>query len=180
MFSYFMSFYQKCLYDHISSRLHQSFKKPGLDAFSRQWNADYCDGRLALLDKKRRESELRHKLQLSTSFLPCSLCLFLKFASRAHLQTLLHPSNSRKDELTFCGWKPKVYKPGVELSSVISFQCTVIVARMSHKKWRETKQQMIWWPDLALLGCCLVSLQFQCDILATITVHRAVLSFHAM
>ena len=22
-----------------------------------------------------------------------------------------------------------------------------------HKKWRETKQQLIWWPDLALLGC---------------------------
>ena len=41
---------------------------------------------------------------------------------------------------------------------------------MSHRKWGETKQQMIWWPDLALLGCCLVSLHFQCDILATVTV----------
>ena len=47
---------------------------------------------------------------------------------------------------------------------------TVLVARMSHRKWRETRQQLIWWPDLALLGCCLVSLHFQCDILATITV----------
>ena len=37
-------------------------------------------------------------------------------------------------------------------------------------KWRETKQQLIWWPDLALLGYCLVSLHFQCDILATVTV----------
>ena len=41
---------------------------------------------------------------------------------------------------------------------------------MSHRKWRETKQQLIRWPDLALLGCCLVSPHFQCDILATITV----------
>ena len=27
---------------------------------------------------------------------------------------------------------------------------------MSHRKWSETKQQFIWWPDLAPLGCCLV------------------------
>ena len=33
---------------------------------------------------------------------------------------------------------------------------TVIGAKMSHRKWRETKQQLIWWPDLALLGCSLV------------------------
>ena len=38
---------------------------------------------------------------------------------------------------------------------------TVIVARMSHRKWRVTKQQLILWPDLTLLGCCLVSLHFQ-------------------
>ena len=25
---------------------------------------------------------------------------------------------------------------------------------MSHRKWRETKQQLISWPNLALLGCC--------------------------
>ena len=31
---------------------------------------------------------------------------------------------------------------------------------MSHRKWRETKQQLICWPELALLGCCLVSLHF--------------------
>ena len=42
---------------------------------------------------------------------------------------------------------------------------------MSHRKWRETKQQLIWWPDLALLGCWLVSLHFICEILATFTVH---------
>ena len=41
---------------------------------------------------------------------------------------------------------------------------------MSHRKWRETKQKLIWWPDQALLGCSLVSLHFQCDILAPITV----------
>ena len=48
---------------------------------------------------------------------------------------------------------------------------TVIGAMMSHRKWREIKQQLIWWPDLALLGWCLVSLHCQCDILAPITVH---------
>ena len=46
-------------------------------------------------------------------------------------------------------------------------ESTVIGARMSHRKWRETKEQLIWWPDLALLGCCLVSLHF----LAPITVY---------
>ena len=30
---------------------------------------------------------------------------------------------------------------------------------------------LIWWPELALLGCCLVSLQFQCDIVSTRPVH---------
>ena len=39
--------------------------------------------------------------------------------------------------------------------------------RMSHRKWRVTKKQLIWWPaDLALLCCCLVSLQFLCDTLS--------------
>ena len=38
---------------------------------------------------------------------------------------------------------------------------------MSHRKWRETKQQLIWLHDLALLGCCLVSPLFLCDILFT-------------
>ena len=38
--------------------------------------------------------------------------------------------------------------------------------RMSHRKWRETKQQLSWLPDLALLGCCLLSLHFLCDILS--------------
>ena len=48
---------------------------------------------------------------------------------------------------------------------------TVIGAMMSHRKWRETKQQLILWPDLTPLGCSLVSIHFQCDILATITVY---------
>ena len=47
---------------------------------------------------------------------------------------------------------------------------TVFGTRMSDRKWRETKQQPMWWPDLALVGCRLVSLHFQCDILAPITV----------
>ena len=34
------------------------------------------------------------------------------------------------------------------------------VDRMSHRKWRETKQQLFSLPDLALPGCCLVFLHF--------------------
>ena len=41
------------------------------------------------------------------------------------------------------------------------------VDRISHRKWRETKQQLILLPDLALLGRCFVSLLFLCDILST-------------
>ena len=37
---------------------------------------------------------------------------------------------------------------------------------MSHWKWRESNQQLTWWPDLALLGRCLVSLYFLCDTLS--------------
>ena len=37
---------------------------------------------------------------------------------------------------------------------------------MSHRKWRESKQQLIWFPALALLGCCLVSLHFLWNILS--------------
>ena len=32
---------------------------------------------------------------------------------------------------------------------------------MWHRTWRETKQQLILLPDLALLGYCLVSLHFR-------------------
>ena len=45
---------------------------------------------------------------------------------------------------------------------------TVPKRRMSHRKWRETKQQLTWLLDLALLGCCLVSLHFH-DILRLAT-----------
>ena len=48
--------------------------------------------------------------------------------------------------------------------------CTGIGARMSYRKWRENEQQLIRWPELVLLGCCLVSLYFRCDILAPIPV----------
>ena len=42
--------------------------------------------------------------------------------------------------------------------------CTAWPNGMSHRKWRETKQQLMWLPDLALLGYCLASLPFLCDI----------------
>ena len=41
------------------------------------------------------------------------------------------------------------------------------VSGQPHRKWRETKQQLIWLPDLALLGCSLLSLHFLCGILTT-------------
>ena len=58
------------------------------------------------------------------------------------------------------------------LSTLLEFHViTVTVARMSHWKWRETKQP----PGRARSGhqisCCFVSLHFLCDILATIMVY---------
>ena len=47
---------------------------------------------------------------------------------------------------------------------------TGIGARMSCRKWRENKQQLIRWPELVLLGLCLVSLHFRRNILAPIPV----------
>ena len=47
---------------------------------------------------------------------------------------------------------------------------TVIVTRMSHWKWRETKQQPSRARSGHQISCCLVSLHFLCDILATSTV----------
>ena len=44
---------------------------------------------------------------------------------------------------------------------------TVPVCRMSHRKWRETKQQQSRARSGHQLSCCLVSLGFLCDILRT-------------
>ena len=59
----------------------------------------------------------------------------------------------------------------------VTHPCTVLVCRMSHRKWRETKQE----PSRARLGhqisSCLVSLHFLCDILATGTVQSCVKTF---
>ena len=49
-------------------------------------------------------------------------------------------------------------------------RCTVIVARMSHWKWRESKQQPSRARSGHQISCCLVSLHLLCDILSTITV----------
>ena len=48
--------------------------------------------------------------------------------------------------------------------------CAVLVLRMAHRKWRETKQQPSLLPGLAVLGCCLVSIHFLLAILSTSTV----------
>ena len=47
---------------------------------------------------------------------------------------------------------------------------TKIVARISHWKWRETKQQPSRARSGHQISCCLVSYNFLCDILAMITV----------
>ena len=48
---------------------------------------------------------------------------------------------------------------------ISNMQCTVIGRRLSHMKWRETKQQLGWRSDMAALGCCLVSVYFLFNIL---------------
>ena len=47
----------------------------------------------------------------------------------------------------------------------------MIIARILHWKWRETKQQTSRARSGHQISCCLVSLHFLCDILTTITVH---------
>ena len=42
--------------------------------------------------------------------------------------------------------------------------CTEWMELMSHSKWRETKQQPSMLPGPDVLGCCLVSFSFLCDI----------------
>ena len=44
---------------------------------------------------------------------------------------------------------------------------------MSHRKWRETKQQPSRDSSGHQISCCLVSLHFLCDILATFTVQNS-------
>ena len=51
--------------------------------------------------------------------------------------------------------------------SFLSQVCTGWLDRMSHRKWRETKQQLIWWPEVDGLGWCLGSLYFLCDIMSS-------------
>ena len=51
---------------------------------------------------------------------------------------------------------------------VLFYYCwsTLLCKGRPHREWIDTKQQLISWLDLALLGCCcLVTLHFLCDIL---------------
>ena len=50
--------------------------------------------------------------------------------------------------------------------------CTVIGARMSHWKWRETKHMPSRASSGHQISCCLFSLHFLYDILAPITVYQ--------
>ena len=66
-----------------------------------------------------------------------------------------------------------VFLPSPIPHSQISSQSdsTVIGARMSHWKWRETKQHPSRARSGHKISCSLVSLHFRCDILAPIPVH---------
>ena len=73
---------------------------------------------------------------------------------------------------TFCAWERVTLSTGSSCAIFEQTCATIVestgpVCTMSHRKWRETKQQLIGLPDLALLGCCLVSLPFLWDILHT-------------
>ena len=50
------------------------------------------------------------------------------------------------------------------------FSSTVLVLRMAHRKWKETKQQHVAWPSCAWL---LLSFQILWAILSTSTVHAS-------
>ena len=52
-------------------------------------------------------------------------------------------------------------------------ESTVIGARMSHWKWKETKQHPSRARSGHQISCSLVSLHFLCDILAPITVQAS-------
>ena len=60
-----------------------------------------------------------------------------------------------------------------KIEIILGASCAVNVCRMSHRKWRKIWQLLIRLPDLALLGCCLLSLHILCDILQTFTVQGA-------
>ena len=66
-------------------------------------------------------------------------------------------------------WKKIPGPPGPKFSTQGSTS-TVIGARMSHWKWRETKQHPSRARSGHQISCCLVSRHFLCDILAPITV----------
>ena len=48
--------------------------------------------------------------------------------------------------------------------------CTVLVLRMAHRKWKETKQQSSMLPGPSVPGSCLVSFHILWTILSTSTV----------
>ena len=50
--------------------------------------------------------------------------------------------------------------------------CTGWMEWMSHRKWRETKQQPIMLPGPAVPGCCLVSFCFLVDIHSILSVYQ--------
>ena len=75
-------------------------------------------------------------------------------------------------------WSAKV-EVGVEsqTSDCVFPMSTGWLVWMSHRKWRENKIQLMLWPDLALLGCILVSLHILCGILKNHSVDVRQLDF---
>ena len=53
---------------------------------------------------------------------------------------------------------------------MIRVRCTVLVLRMAHRKWKETKEQPGTAGPGNMLSCCLISFHFMWVILSTSTV----------
>ena len=68
-------------------------------------------------------------------------------------------TGSGPSKLQNCKWKTRNFA-----------HSTVLVLRMAHRNWKETKQQPSMLPVPAVLGCCLVSFHFLWAILSTSTV----------
>ena len=59
----------------------------------------------------------------------------------------------------------------LEVNILFTFGTTVLLLRMAHRKWKESKQQPSMLPGPAVPGSCLVSFHILWAILSTSTVH---------
>ena len=64
---------------------------------------------------------------------------------------------------------------GARLTQPFAHLSTVLVLRMAHRKWKETKQPPGTAEPGNMLGCCINSFHFLWAILSTSTVHLSIL-----